>query len=131
MRNGFVRIAAAVPEVRVADTNYNLTQILSSMEKAAHSKADILLLPYLCITGATCGDLFFQNTLLSGAEEGLSTILAATRNLDMVTVVGMPVQDELSGALYNCAVLLHKGSVLGVVPKTHLTRAQRRYFSPN
>ena len=91
----------------------------------------VLCLPELCLTGYTCGDLFLQDTLLKGAEEGLATILAATRNLDMVTALGLPVQFQ--NKLYNCAAVIQSGKILGLVPKTHLPNYgefyEQRWFS--
>lgn len=118
MRDGFIKVGAGTPHIRVADCRYNAEQIFTLMREAEKQGVRILCLPELCLTGATCGDLFFQDTLLRGAEEGLTTILEATKNLDMVTALGMPVRHE--GKLYNCAVVIHRGDVLGVVPKTHL-----------
>ena len=80
----------------------------------------VLALPELCLTGYTCGDLFLQDTLLQGAEEGLQTILEATRNLDIVTALGLPVWDKWDNKLYNCAAVIQKGEILGLVPKSYL-----------
>ena len=92
MRDGFVKVAAGTPKIRVAACRYNAEQIFTLMREAAAQGGRVLCLPELCLTGYTCGDLFLQDTLLSGAEEGLSTILEATKNLDMVTALGMPVR---------------------------------------
>ncbi|MGN0968228.1 MAG: NAD(+) synthase, partial [Oscillospiraceae bacterium] len=78
----------------------------------------VLVLPELCLTGYTCGDLFLQDTLLKGAEDGLATVLEATKNLDMLTALGMPV--KVQNKLYNCAVIIHKGKILGLIPKIYL-----------
>jgi NAD+ synthase (glutamine-hydrolysing) len=129
MRDGFIKVAAGAPKIRVGDCHHNAEAVFTLMREAAEQGVRVLVLPELCLTGATCGDLFFQSTLLKGAEEGLATVLAATRNLDMLTVVGLPLRDHFTGALYNCAVLIHRGAVLGVVPATNLTRAQKRWFS--
>ena len=129
MRDGFIKVAAGTPKINVADCRNNAEQIFTLMREASRQGVRVLVLPELCLTGATCGDLFLQDTLLKGAEEGLATILDATKNLDMVTALGMPVQDEWSGRLYNCAVLIHKGEILGIVPKRNLSCAERRWFS--
>ena len=92
MRDGFIKVAAGTPSIRVADCRYNAEQIFTLMREAARQGGRVLCLPELCLTGYTCGDLFFQDTLLKGAEEGLATILEATKGLDMVTAVGLPVR---------------------------------------
>ncbi|MGE9970467.1 NAD(+) synthase [Candidatus Pseudoscillospira sp. SGI.172] len=120
MRDGFIKVAAGTPKIRVADCRYNAEQIFTLMRQAAHQGVRVLCLPELCLTGYTCGDLFFQPTLLQGAEDGLTTILEATRNLDMVAAVGLPVRCKWDHKLYNCAAVIHKGEILGLVPKTHL-----------
>ena len=131
MRDGFVKVAAGTPKIRVADCRYNADQIFTLMREAAAQGVRVLCLPELCLTGYTCGDLFLQDTLLSGAEEGLSTILEATKNLDMVTALGMPVR--FNNKLYNCAAVIHKGEVQCLLPKTHLPNYgefyEKRWFS--
>ena len=118
MKDGFICVAAGTPKVRVADCRYNAEQIFTMMREAEKQGVKILALPELCLTGYTCGDLFLQDTLLNGAAEGLRTILEATRHLEVLTALGMPVR--AGGKLFNCAVVIQKGKVLGVVPKTHL-----------
>ena len=120
MQDGFVKVAAGTPSIRVADCRHNAEQIFTLMREADRQGVRVLCLPELCLTGYTCGDLFLQPTLLKGAEEGLATILDATKNLDMLTAVGMPVKCSRNNKLYNCAVLIHKGEILGVIPKTYL-----------
>jgi len=129
MRDGFIKAAAGTPKIKVADCRHNAEQIFTLMREASRQGVRVLALPELCLTGATCGDLFLQPTLLKGAEEGLSTILEATKHLDMVTALGMPVRGAWNGSLYNCAVLIHKGEVLGIVPKNNLSPAERRWFA--
>ena len=118
MRDGFIKIAAGTPKIRVADCRYNAEQIFNLMREAHRQGVRVLALPELCLTGYTCGDLFLQNTLLRGAEEGLATILEATKNLDMLTALGLPV--HYRGKLYNCAAILCRGEILGLAPKIHL-----------
>ena len=120
MRDGFVKVAAGTPKIRVADCRYNAEQIFTLMREADKQGVKVLVLPELCLTGYTCGDLFLQDTLLQGAEEGLQTILEATRNLDIVTALGLPVWDKWDNKLYNCAAVIQKGEILGLVPKTYL-----------
>jgi len=120
MRDGFIKVAAGTPKIRVADCRYNAEQIFTLMREADQQGVRILVLPELCITGSTCGDLFLQDTLLKGAEEALATILEATKNLDMVTVVGLPVRCNWDYKLYNCAAVIQSGSIMGLVPKTYI-----------
>ena len=120
MRDGFVKVAAGTPAIRVADCRYNAEQIFTLMREAAKQGVKVLALPELCLTGYTCGDLFLQPTLLRGAEEGLATILEATKNLDMVTAVGLPVWNKWDNKLYNCAAVIQSGEILGLAPKTYL-----------
>ena len=118
MRDGFVKVAAGTPKIRVADCDYNAGQIITLMKEAAAQGVKVLALPELCVTGYTCGDLFLQPTLLDGAERALGRILEETAELDMLTALGMPVR--AGGKLFNCAVVVQKGTILAVVPKTYL-----------
>ena len=132
MRDGFIKVAAGTPKIKVADCRHNAEQIFTLMREADRQGVRVLCLPELCLTGYTCGDLFLQDTLPRGAEEGLTTVLEATKNLDMVTVLGMPV--HFQNKLYNCAVVIHKGDILGVVPKENLSNyggnMESRWFAP-
>lgn len=92
MEQGFIRVGAATPLISVADPAHNRNQIEELCREAAARQVKVLVFPELCLTGYTCGDLFLQDTLLRGAEEGLSTILQATKSLDLLTAVGLPVQ---------------------------------------
>ena len=132
MKDGFITVAAGTPQIRVADCRYNAEQIFTMIREAARQGVKILVLPELCLTGYTCEDLFLQDTLLQGAEDGLRTILEATRHLDILTALGMPVRNKWNSKLYNCAVLIQKGEILGVVPKTYIPNYgefyERRWF---
>ncbi len=128
----FIRIACAVPEVRVGDVKKNVADICAFIEKADAEKADILLLPELALTGYTCGDLFFQETLLAGAVVGLKKICQYTEKFPALNVaVGLPL--VIGGQMYNCGALLSGGKVHGIVPKTYLPNYkefyERRWFS--
>ena len=118
MKDGFICVAAGTPKIRVADCRHNAEQIFTMMREADMQGVKILALPELCLTGYTCGDLFLQDTLLDGAAEGLRTILEATRHLEVLTALGMPVR--AGGKLFNCAVVIQKGEILAVAPKTYL-----------
>ena len=134
MRDGFVKVAAGTPKIRVADCRYNAEQIFTLMREADKQGVKVLALPELCLTGYTCADLFLQPTLLRGAEEGLATILEATKNLDMVAAVGLPVWNKWDNKLYNCAAVIQSGEILGLVPKTCLPNYgefyEGRWFAP-
>ena len=118
MKDGFICVAAGTPKIRVADCRYNAEQIFTMMREADKQGVRILALPELCLTGYTCGDLFLQETLLEGAMEGLRTILKATKNLEVLTAVGLPVRNPWDGKLYNCAAVIQKGEILRLIPKT-------------
>ena len=132
MRDGFISVACGTPELRLADCHYNAEQTFTMMRKAEQAGVKVLVLPELGLTGYTCGDLFLQETLLRGAEQALETVLEATRNLEVVTAVGMPVR--VKNRLYNCAVVIQSGNILGVVPKTNLPNYgegyEKRIFAP-
>ena len=129
MRDGFIKVAAATPEIKVAHCDYNAKACIELIEQAAEQGVKVLVLPELVLTGATCGDLFYQDTLLRGAENALNQVLEATAELDMVVVLGLPVRGEWDNKLYNCAAVLSSGSILALVPKTNLTQAARRWFA--
>ena len=127
MRDGFIKAAAGTPNIRVADCEYNAGQIIALMKDAAKQGVKVLALPELCITGYTCGDLFLQDTLLRGAEDALARILDETRDLDMLTALGLPVRHE--NKLYNCASVIQKGKILGLIPKIHIPNYGEFYES--
>src|SRR6186713_2059201 len=111
----FIRVAASAPEVRVADVRFNTAQIRAAMERASDRAASIIAFPELSLTAYTCGDLFRQSTLLNEAEEALLALALDTEKIPILAIVGLPL--NLSGRLYNCAVLIGSGTVLGIVPK--------------
>ena len=132
MKDGFISVACGAPKLRLADCAYNAEQSFQMMRSAEKAGVKVLVLPELGLTGYTCGDLFYQEALLREAEEGLKTVLEATRNLEVVAAVGMPLR--VHNELYNCAVIIQKGRILGVVPKTHLPHYgefyEKRWFAP-
>lgn len=132
MKDGFISVACGSPRLHLADCAQNAEETFTLMRKADKLGVKLLVLPELGLTGYTCGDLFFQDALLHGAEEGLATVLAATRHLEVVTAVGLPVQ--LHNNLYNCAAIIQKGRILGLIPKTHLPNYgefyEKRQFAP-
>lgn len=113
---GFSRVAAASPELRVADCEFNANKIIEVIEQADKQQVEYLVLPELCITGYTCADLFMQHRLLDSALEALLAIAARTAELSMVVIAGLPI--DIRGRLYNCAAVIQSGSILGIVPKT-------------
>ncbi|MEL7646756.1 MAG: NAD(+) synthase [Sedimentibacter sp.] len=122
----YLRVAAAVPVVAVADTERNAAEIAAIAKKAAvENKAGVILFPELCITGYTCGDLFNQKALIDGAEQSLRQILDETANLNAVIAVGMPIKAD--NQLFNCAVLINRGKILGAVPKTYIPNYNEFY----
>ena len=125
MKDGFITVVCGTPKLRLADCDYNAEQTFTLMRKAEKAGAKVLVLPELGLTGYTCGDLFYQDALLRGAEQALATVLEATRNLEVVTAVGLPLR--VNNKLYNCATIIQKGAVLGVVPKTHLPNYSEFY----
>ncbi len=125
MNYGYVRVAAAVPRVKVADCKFNAREIEKEIIIAEGKGVQIIAFPELCITGYTCGDLFAQQLLLEEAEMELMQIINNTRQLDIIAILGLPV--ALNGMLLNTAVVIQKGKVLGVVPKTYLPNYKEFY----
>ncbi|MBI2831960.1 MAG: NAD(+) synthase [Chloroflexi bacterium] len=122
---GFLRVGLAIPLLRVADVDFNVAQIIEFLGKAKEQGVQVLVFPEMCLTGYTIGDLVEHQALLWKVERGLETILSETAKSDVVTVVGMPLTNE--ERLYNCAVVLNSGHILGVVPKTHLPTYKEYY----
>ena len=131
MKYGFIKVAAAVPAVKVGDVVYNVQQIESLIAQAEGKGVEVMVFPELCLTGYTCQDLFREQLLLDKAEEGLLMLLDFTRKLDVISIVGLPV--VINGLLYNCAAVIQHGTILGVVPKTYLPNYgefyEKRWFA--
>ncbi len=125
MKYGFIKVAAAVPAMKVADIEFNIQEIEKLIALADSEHVEIVCFPELCITGYTCQDLFKEQLLLSKAEEGLLMLLDFTRKLDVISVVGLPVM--AGGLLLNCAAVIQHGNILGVVPKTYLPNYNEFY----
>lgn len=125
MLDGFLKTAAATPTIRVADPAYNAQEIAGLLKQAARQGVKFLVFPELCLTGYTCGDLFLQPLLLSGAEQGLAEILEESKSLPLLAAVGLPVAVE--GKLYNCAAVFSQGKLLGLVPKLHIPNYSEFY----
>ena len=131
MKYGLIKVAAAIPGVRVADVEYNRQQIESLIAQAEGKGAEIIVFPELSLTGYTCQDLFRQQLLLDKTEEALLILLDFTRKLDVIAVIGLPVR--IGSLLYNCAAVIQHGCLLGIVPKTYLPNYgefyEKRWFA--
>ena len=129
---GFVRTAIAVPQIKVADVSANVQAISDLIDAAEARQAAVVVFPELSVTAYTCGDLFAQSALLNRAESGVETLAAHLKNKNVLAVVGAPI--PVDAGLYNCAVVLQGGRILGAVPKTHLPNShefyERRWFTP-
>lgn len=125
MNHGFVRVGAAIPEVKVADCRFNAERIKELIYTAETSGVQLLCFPELCLTGYTCGDLFHQQLLLDEAGKQLNWLLQQTASVKLVAIIGMPVIS--GGKVFNTAVVFQHGKVLGVVPKTHLPNYSEFY----
>ena len=125
MQNGFITVAAAIPQVKVADCIYNTQQIESMIAQAEGKGVEVIVFPELCITGYTCQDLFLQHTLLEQTETAVMMLLDFTRKLDVITIVGLPV--IVGDLLLNCAAVIQKGDLLALIPKTYLPNYSEFY----
>ncbi len=132
MRDGFLKVMAATPDIRVADCDFNAENIIWAVGEAEGAGAKLLVLPELCMTGYTCGDLFLQSTLITGALNGLYRVREATRGMDVAVVFTLPF--SRGNKLYNVAAVIQDGRVLGLVPKTYLPNYsefyEARHFTP-
>ena len=122
---GFVKIGAAIPKLHVADCIFNQQEILSLIHQAQEKNIKVLSFPELALTGYTCGDLFFQLPLLQAAEQSLAQIAKATQDLDMILAIGTPVYTD--NQTFNCIAVLHRGTILGLVPKTFIPNYSEFY----
>ncbi|MBO4404143.1 MAG: NAD(+) synthase [Treponema sp.] len=131
MKYGYLRCACAVPDLKVADTDFNTNEIIKLIYEAQKKDVRLLVFPELCITGYTCADLFFQDTLLCGALDSLEKICDATRECDVLCAVGLPLKKD--GAVYNCAAFIYQGSLIALVPKSYIPNYgefyEKRWFS--
>ncbi len=125
MQNGFVKVAAGIPSVRVADCAHNIQQIENMMATADGQGAEIICLPELCITAYTCQDLFQQQLLLDQAEASLLKLMEFSRNLSITALVGVPI--AYGAMLFNCAAVIQRGKIYGLVPKTYLPNYKEFY----
>lgn len=132
MKDGFIRVCAATPDIKVADCTYNENNIMKLMDEAYEKQVSVLVFPELCITGYTCGDLFLQDALLNAVQESLKHIAEHSRGMKMLVFVGMPYVHQ--GKLYNVAAAVCDGRLLGLVPKKNIPNYsefyEMRHFTP-
>lgn len=125
MKYGFVKVAAATPKIRVADCEFNANQIIAQIKEAEKNGASLVVFPELCVTGYTCSDLFLQSALLNAAKDAVKKIVFETAELDIISIVGTPI--ALRQSLFNCAVVIYKGKILGIVPKINIPNYSEFY----
>ena len=132
MKQGFIKVAAVTPKIKVADPAYNAGVICGWMDEAEKNRAKIVVFPELCLTGYTCQDLFLQNALLGKTLEALRMVTAHSEGMDGLFYIGLPIVKEQK--LYNVAAVIHDGEVLAFIPKTNLPNYSEfyegRYFTP-
>ena len=133
MKDGFIKVAAVSPEIRVADCGFNAKSVINEIKSACEKGVRLAVFPELCVTGASCGELFFERSLLDGAKKAVEEIAQATQGLDIISVVGAPYEN--GGRLYDAAFVIYHGEILGTVTKKSLVsdgdRDETRYFSIN
>ena len=131
MNYGFIRVAAATPNIKVANCFYNAKSIIENIKKAYENNTNLIVFPELCVTGYTCSDLFLQSSLLEDSEKALKNILQETKELNIICIVGMPI--EYKSKLFNCAVCFYKGEIWGIVPKENIPNYgefyEKRHFN--
>ncbi|MBR6016902.1 MAG: NAD(+) synthase, partial [Prevotella sp.] len=131
MKHGFIKVAAAVPTLKVGDVAYNVQQIETLIAQAEGKGVEVIVFPELSLTGYTCQDLFTQSVLIDASETGIMTLLDLTRQLDIISIVGLPV--IVGDLLLNCAAVIQRGQLLGIVPKTYLPNYgefyEKRWFA--
>ena len=132
MRDGFIKIGCATPDLKLADCEYNASRIIELIKEAEVKGVKIVCFPELAITGYTCGDLFLQEALLDSAKNELLNIIEETENIDIVSIIGIPL--EHGGKLYNCAVVVNKGNIIGATAKRNIPNYnefyEARHFTP-
>lgn len=118
MKDGFLRVGVATPQIKVADCQHNANAIVALAQEASGRGASVVVFPELCLTGYTCGDLFSQQLLLTRAMEAMFYVAQQTKTEDCLILVGLPIADR--AALYNCAAVIYHGEILGIVPKSNI-----------
>ncbi len=128
---GYVRVAASVPELKVANVEFNTDEVIKEIKSLDKEGVQIVTFPELCLTGYTCADLFSQNILISKSKEAIKKVIDETKVLDIISIIGAPIVCD--NQLFNCAVVINKGEILGIVPKTYIPNYgefyEKRWFS--
>ena len=122
---GFIRVGAIVNKLVLANPLKNAEEIIKEIRKAKKLGVSIITTPELALTGYTCGDLFLQDKLLSDSEKALEKVLEETKKLDIISILGMPIKHN--NQLFNCAIVISKGKILGIIPKTYIPNHQEFY----
>ena len=122
---GFIRIGTITPKLKVADVEFNTNELIKEIKNATTNKVSIVLTPELSLTGYTCADLFQQNILLEECINNLNRLLEETKNLDIISIIGIPIKHE--NKLYNTAVVINKGKILGIIPKSYIPNYKEFY----
>ena len=125
LKYGFVKVAAATPKIRVADCEFNASQIIAQIKEAESKESSLIVFPELCVTGYTCSDLFLQSALLKAAKRAVKRIISETADLNIISIIGVPV--AIRQSLFNCAVVIYKGEILGIVPKVNIPNYSEFY----
>lgn len=125
MKDGFIKVACATPDIRVGDTEFNSDNIISAIKTASRDGAKLVVFPELCVTAYTCGDLFSQKSLIEGAKTEVLRIAKETADCDIISVVGLPM--EVNQTLYNCAAVINKGRIKGIIPKMNIPNYSEFY----
>ena len=121
----YIRVASAVPKLSVGNVEYNTNEIIKKLDESVKNNTDVIVFPELCLTGYTCADLFFQKTLLNATNNAIKTLLEKSKTVSGIIIIGAPL--DIQGQLYNCAVVINNGEVLGVVPKTFIPNYNEFY----
>ncbi len=128
---GYVRVAASVPEIKVANVDFNTKEVIKEIKALSKEGVQIVTFPELCLTGYTCADLFSQDILINNAKEAIKKVMDETKSLDIISIIGAPIVCD--NQLFNCAVVINKGKILGIVPKTYIPNYgefyEKRWFS--
>ena len=122
---GYVRVGAMVNKLSLANPIKNAEEIIKQIKEAVKLNTSIVTTPELSLTGYTCGDLFLQDQLLEDSKKALQKVLEETKELDIISILGMPIKQD--NQLFNCAVVIQKGKILGIVPKTYIPNYQEFY----
>ena len=129
MKDGFIKVATVTPDLRVADIAYNVGEIIKGIEKAYAENAALVVFPELCVTGYTCGDLFNHKNFIDAAMKGVETVVKATEGKKILVFIGAPIRDDHK--LYDAAIAVCDGEIVGIVPKTHLANYGESYEARN